>query len=60
MNDIRVQDLEIELAELIKKQSEFLESRSLGGATDSEILEYEVRQEIIEQICEQLSRRRAA
>lgn len=55
MNEIRIDKLESELAELLRKQSEFLESHSLGGATDSEILEYEVRQEIVEHICEQLA-----
>jgi hypothetical protein len=54
LKDIRVEKLEAELGELLKKQAEFAASRSLGGATDSEILEYEVRQEIIEQICKQL------
>ena len=56
MNDIRVEELESELTELLRKQAEFLELRSLGGATDSEILEYEIRQEIVEQICDQLAR----
>ena len=56
MNDIRVEELEAELTELLKKQAEFLELHSFGGATDSEILEYEIRQEIVEQICDQLAR----
>ena len=55
MEDISVERLEAELAELLKKQAEFLESRSLGGASDSELLEYEVRQEVVEQICKQLA-----
>jgi hypothetical protein len=54
MKDIRPEKLEAELAELLKKQAEFLESRSLRGATDSEILEFEVRQEIVKQICGEL------
>lgn len=54
MKEIRAQQLETELSELLKKQVEFVESRSLGGATDSEILEYEVRQEIVKQICDEL------
>lgn len=54
MRDIRAEKLETELAELLKRQAEFVESRSLGGATDSEILEYEVRQEVVKQICVEL------
>jgi hypothetical protein len=54
MKDIRAEQLEAELSELLKKQAEFVESRSLGGAADSEILEYEVRQEIVKQMCDEL------
>ncbi len=54
MGDICVEKLKAELAGLLKKQAEFMESRALGGATDSEILEYEVRQEIVKEICDQL------
>lgn len=54
MKKIRTQELEAELSELLKKQAEFLDSRSLGGASDSELLEYEIRQEIVKQICDQL------
>jgi hypothetical protein len=54
MRDDRVEKLETELAELLKKQAEFVESRSLQGATDSEIIEYEVRQEIVKEMCNQL------
>jgi hypothetical protein len=45
-----------ELAQLLKKQSEVLEARTSGGATDTEILEYEIRKEVIHQMCEQLAR----
>ena len=54
MKKIFTEELEAELGKLLKKQAEFLESRSLGGATDNEILEYEVRQEIVKEICDQL------
>jgi len=37
------------------KQTEVLESRSFGAATDTEILEYEIRQEIIHDICNVLA-----
>ncbi len=54
MGDIRVEQLRAELAELLKKQSDFMESRALGGATDSELLEFEVRQDIVKEICDKL------
>ncbi len=50
----QVQELRSELNHLLQKQAEFVESKSLGGATDSEVLEYEIRQEIIGEICDQL------
>jgi hypothetical protein len=54
MENCRVEALRAELAQLLKKQGEFLETRSLGGASDSELLEYEIRQEIICEMCDQL------
>lgn len=54
MEDCRVEALRAELTQLLKKQAEFLESGSLGGASDSELLEYEIRQEIIRELCDQL------
>ena len=44
-----------ELGELLRKQSEVLESRTFGAATDTDILEYEIRQEIIHEMCNQLA-----
>jgi len=41
------EELRVELNELLHKQHEVLESRMLGTASDSELLEYEIRQEII-------------
>jgi hypothetical protein len=32
-----------------------LKSRTLGAATDTDILEYEIRQEIIHEMCNQLA-----
>jgi len=60
MNEIPVEQLEEELARLIQQQAEFVEMRSLGGATDSEILEYEVRQEMVQEICDRLRRHTGA
>jgi hypothetical protein len=54
-NDLRVNELRAEVSRLLKKQSEVLESRSFGAATDTEILEFEIRQEVIQEICNQLA-----
>ena len=43
------------LGQLLRKQTEVLESRTLGAATDAEILEYEIRQEIIHEMRNQLA-----
>jgi hypothetical protein len=50
-----VEELRAELNQLLKKQTQVLESRTFGGATDTELLEYEIKQEIIEEICDQLA-----
>lgn len=55
MENYRVDELRAELGQLLKKQAEVLESRSLGAATDTELLEYEIRQEIVHEICNQLA-----
>ena len=55
MESYRVDELRAELGQLLKKQAEVLESRSLGAATDTELLEYEIRQEIVHEICNQLA-----
>jgi len=44
-----------ELVQLLRRQNELLELRTFGGATDTEILEYELRQEVIPDICERLA-----
>ena len=49
------EELRIELNELLHKQHEVLESRMLGAASDSDLLEYEIRQEIIHQLCNVLA-----
>jgi two-component system, chemotaxis family, chemotaxis protein CheY len=46
--------LQTELSDLLRKQREVLDSRMLGTASDSEVLEYEIRQELIHEICNQL------
>jgi hypothetical protein len=55
MQNHRVDELRAELNQLLKKQAAVLESRSLGAATDTELLEYEIRQEIVHEICNQLA-----
>ena len=56
----RTEEIKAELQELLRKQNEVLESRMLGTASDSELLEYEIRQEIVDQLCKVLSRAAAA
>ena len=53
-------ELRIELAQLLRKQSELLESRTFGSATEVEILEYELRQDVIHEICRKLANSAAA
>jgi hypothetical protein len=53
-------ELRLELEELLHKQHEVLESRMLGIASDDELLEYEMRQEIIHELCNTLAHSPAA
>jgi hypothetical protein len=55
MGNYCVDELRSELIQLLKKQAEVLESQSFGAATDTELLEYELRQEIVHEICNQLA-----
>jgi hypothetical protein len=47
MDSNRVEAIRQELGQLLRKQSAVLQSRTFGAATDADILEYEIRQEII-------------
>jgi hypothetical protein len=60
MENHRVEELRDELNHLLGKQNEVLELRSFGGATDTDILEYEIRQDVIDEICNQLAKCAAA
>jgi len=60
MENHRVEELRSELSHLLKKQTEVLESRTFGAANDADILEYEIRQEVIQEICNQLANSAAA
>jgi hypothetical protein len=55
MEEQHIDELRVELAELLRKQSEVLESRKLGCASDSDVLEYEIRQEIVHNLRNQLA-----
>lgn len=55
MEEHRIEELRVELDELLRKQHEVLESRMLGHASDDELLEYEIRQEIVHEVCNQLA-----
>jgi len=55
VENYNVEELRTELNQLLKKQTEVLESRTFGAATDTEILEYEIRREIIHDICNELA-----
>jgi len=52
--------LRLELMELLRKQAEHLNARSLGTATDAEIIDFELRQEVIHDLCKQLANSEAA
>jgi hypothetical protein len=60
MESRRIDELRTELDQLLKKQAEILESRTFGAASDTDLLEYEIRQEIIHEICDQLAHSNAA
>jgi hypothetical protein len=55
MKNSCVDEMRAELDVLLKKQAQILESRSLGSATDTELLEYEIRQEVVHELCNQLA-----
>jgi hypothetical protein len=60
MTNHGIEQLRSELNSLLRKQHEVLESRMLGAASDEDLLEYEVRQEIIHELCNILSHSAAA
>ena len=49
------EQLRFELTQLLRKQRQVLDSRMLGTASDDELLEYEVRQDIIRELCNVLA-----
>lgn len=52
--------LRTELNQLLEKQRETLNARVVGGVSDTEIIEYDLRQEVIAEIQERLARSAAA
>lgn len=55
MDSNRAEALRKELGQLLRKQTEMMESRTFGAATDTDILESEIRQEIIHEMCDLLA-----
>jgi hypothetical protein len=55
-----IEALRTELKQLLQKQSETLKARVLGGASDTELIEYDLRQEVIGEIQKRLARSAAA
>ena len=49
------EQLRFELTQLLRKHRQVLDSRMLGTASDDELLEYEVRQDIIRELCNVLA-----
>jgi hypothetical protein len=55
MESERIDNRRAVLDLLLKKQAEVLELRRLGAATDTELFEYDLRQETIHELCNQLA-----
>jgi hypothetical protein len=55
MEKLQAEELRAELSQLLKRQAEVLQTRSAGAATDTEVLEYEIRQEVVHELCNQLA-----
>jgi hypothetical protein len=47
--------LRIEVKELLRQQCRVLDSRMLGITSDDDLLEYEVRQDIVHELCKVLA-----
>jgi hypothetical protein len=60
MESHRMEELRAELNHLLMRQTEVLELRTLGEASETDILEYEIRREVIHDICNQLANSAAA
>jgi len=60
MQRLSTETLRLELMELLRKQAELLHARSLRSAADVEVIDYELRQDVINEICQQLAKSSAA
>lgn len=58
MEHHHAEELRIRLNELMRKQSDVLHSRMWGTASEAELLEYEIRQELIHDLCNVLAHSR--
>jgi hypothetical protein len=56
----KIEDLRAELKQLRRKQSETLNARIVGDVSDTDLIEYDLREEIIVDIEERLARSSAA
>ena len=57
--DTRAQEsLRMELVQLLRKQKDILETRTLGDANEGEMVDYELRQDVIHDICQILANSR--
>jgi hypothetical protein len=54
MHSRSTEELRSELNQLLHKQREVLDTRMLGAASEAELLEYEIRQDVIHELCNQL------
>lgn len=54
------QEIRLKLLELLRKQAELLEARTEGRTTDTDIMAYELSQEVIRDLCRQLANSSAA
>jgi hypothetical protein len=55
MANSRTDELRADLNRLLTEQTKVLESRTFGEATDTEIVEFEIRREVIQEICKRLA-----
>ena len=55
MEDCGKEQLRVQLLDLLGKQHEVLEAQMLGSASDADLLEYEIRQEAIHDMCNELA-----
>jgi len=60
MENQRKEELRAQLGGLLRQPAKVMEARSLGAATEVELLAYEVRQEIVRELWEKRVRPKAA